>query len=263
VTVIVDDHARAAYDALAPGYDALTGWHDHAGWAALLESLALASGLRGRRLLDVACGTGNTMLPMLARGYAATGVDVSGAMLEEARRKLPAGTALHRADMRALPALGEYDLVWALGDALNYVDDRAGLVATFAGFRRNVAPGGVVVFDVNTLATFRTLYSSLLVVPAGGRVVLVDGRGRPDVASGGRSCAWIDRLERQASGWWTRTRSEHRHRHHPEAVLREALEEAGLACSSVHGTHPDGTAEPALDELRHAKAVYTAPASAP
>ena len=34
-------------------------------------------GLRGARLLDVACGTGNTMLPMLARGYEVTGVDIS------------------------------------------------------------------------------------------------------------------------------------------------------------------------------------------
>lgn len=60
------DHARTAYDALAPGYDTLTSGHDHDRWTEVLEQLVREAGLRGRRLLDVACGTGNTMLPMLA-----------------------------------------------------------------------------------------------------------------------------------------------------------------------------------------------------
>lgn len=258
MTVAAADHARAAYDALAPGYDTLTGWHDHAAWTGLLESVAAAAGLRGRRLLDVACGTGNTMLPMLERGYAVTGVDVSGAMLAEARRKLPPGTHLHRADMRELPRLGAFDLVWCLGDAVNYLQDPDELRKAFAGLRRNLAPQGVVVLDLNTLATFRTLYSSLLAVPTAGRIVVVEGRGRRDVASGGASSTWIDRLDRQPSGWWTRIRSEHHHRHHPEEVVDAALAAAGLRRRSLHGTDGAGALKAPLEELRHAKAVYVA-----
>lgn len=37
---LLRDHARAAYDALARGYDTLTSGHDHHGWTALLERLA-------------------------------------------------------------------------------------------------------------------------------------------------------------------------------------------------------------------------------
>src|SRR4051812_26297018 len=149
-----EDHARRAYDALAPGYDDLTRGHDHVAWTGLLEAHAIAAGLAGKRLLDVACGTGNTIVPMVERGYDVTGVDISAAMLAEAEGKLAGSARLALADMRALPQLGEFDLVWCLGDSLNYLNSEAELAAAFAGMRRNLAADGVVVFDVNTLATF-------------------------------------------------------------------------------------------------------------
>jgi predicted TPR repeat methyltransferase len=252
------DHARTAYDALAPGYDTLTAGHDHAGWTAILERLAKAAGLEGRRLLDVGCGTGNVMLPMLERGYTAAGVDVSPAMLAEADRKTGGRARLEVADARALPCLGAFDLISCLGDTLNYLQTPAELERAFEGFRRNLAPGGVVVFDLNTLRTFRALYSSLLVVPQTDRVVVVEGRGRADLPSGGAATARIDRLERGDDGWWRRTRTEHHHRHHPEDVVRRALARAGLTTHGVHGTRVTGEVETPLDDLAHDKAVYIA-----
>lgn len=263
MTALREDHAQLAYDALAPGYDALTASHDHGHWTRVLEGRAVEAGLRGHRLLDVACGTGNTLLPMLDRGYEVTGADVSDAMLAEAESKTAGRARLVSADMRALPTLGEFDLVWCLGDALNYLDAYDELVAAFSGFARNLAPGGVVVFDVNTLATFRVLYSSLLAVPAADRVVLVEGRGSRELPSGGAATAWIDRIERQESGWWTRTRSEHHHRHHPERTVRRALDEAGLRCAAVYGSRLTGAVQAPMDDLEHAKAVYTARHGAP
>jgi SAM-dependent methyltransferase len=258
VRALRNDHARRAYDALAPGYDDLTRGHDHARWTALLEARARDAGLRGSRLLDVACGTGNTLLPMLDRGYEATGVDISEAMLVEARRKTAGRARLVPGDMRDLPAIGEFDLVWCLGDALNYLDTQDELAAALAGFRLNLAPGGVVVFDVNTLGTFRTLYSSLLAVPGADRIVLLEGHGSRSLDPGGSAEVWIDRLEPQDTGWWERTRSKHHHRHHSDRAIRAALARAGLECRGTFGTQVTGVIEAPLDELRHAKAVYIA-----
>jgi ubiquinone/menaquinone biosynthesis C-methylase UbiE len=259
-----EDHAERAYDALAAGYDDLTRGHDHERWTALLESRARAAGLNGTRLLDVACGTGNAIVPMLARGYEVTGVDVSEAMLAEARSKTGGRARLLRADMRDLPVLGTaFDLVWCLGDAINYLDTPEELASTLAGFARNLAPGGIVVFDVNTLGTFRMLYSSLYAVPSENRVVLLEGRGSRELAPGGAAEAWIDLLEPERSGWWGRTRSEHHHRHHPVASVRSALADAGLAVCEIAGSHTSGVIEAPLDELRHAKAVYIARHRAP
>src|SRR5919108_6331240 len=216
---VPEDHARVAYDALAPAYDVLTGEHDHERWTGLVEERAHAVGLQGKRLLDVACGTGNTIVPMLARGYDVTGVDISAAMLEEAQRKTRGRARLEVADMRALPVLGQFDLVWSLHDSLNYLHARSELVSTLAGIRRNLAPGGIVVFDVNTLATFRRLASSILAVPRPDRIVLVEGRGEGDLRSGDAVMSGIDRLERGASGFWRRIRTDHHQRHHPELDL--------------------------------------------
>jgi SAM-dependent methyltransferase len=258
MTTPPEDHARRAYDALAPAYDLLTGGHDHERWTALVERCARDAGLVGTRLLDLACGTGNTLAPALARGYDVTGVDISAAMLAQARAKLGPAVPLRTADVRCLPALGEFDLIWCLGDALNYLADEDELVAAFTGMRRNLRREGVVVFDVNTLATFRQLYTSLLAVPTPDRVVVLEGRGAPDLASGGTATATIDRLEREPTGWWRRTRSEHHHHHHAEPTVRAALERAGLACERVLGTDTAGTLEEPLNELRHSKALYVA-----
>src|ERR671937_3292070 len=80
--------ALEAYERLAPVYDLLTAGYDHPTWLGELELLARAHGLSGRRLLDLACGTGKSFLPMLARGYSVSACDISPAMVEIAREKV-------------------------------------------------------------------------------------------------------------------------------------------------------------------------------
>ena len=249
---------RAAYDDLAPAYDFFTAGHDHTAWAILLEKLALGNGLTGRRLLDVGCGTGNALAPMLDRGYDAVGVDASPGMLDVAREKLGDDVELLVADMRSLPELGAFDLVWSVADAVNYLLSEHELVSAFEGFRRNLAPAGIVVFDVDTLCTFRRLYSSVMVVPGDDRTVIFEGRTGGAIDYGAIGEAWIDRLERRDAPWWNRVRTVHRQRHHPRATLESALGMAGLHCLAVWGTDGSGGVAQPLDELVHSKAVYIA-----
>src|SRR3954470_13629795 len=155
------DPIRQTWDTLAPAYDQLTAFHDHAAWAAQLEGLALDAGLTGRRLLDAGCGTGSSTEAMRALGYDVTGFDVSPEMLALAERRLGTDVPLHCHDMRALPRVGEFDVVWCVSDGLNFLLTDDDLADAFAGFRRNLRTGGLAVFDVDTLAAFRTLYSSL------------------------------------------------------------------------------------------------------
>ena len=104
---LLEDPALEAYEGLAPFYDQFTADYSYDNLLAELECLALDHGLAGRRLLDVGCGTGKSFLPMLARGYEVTGCDLSPAMVEQAREKLPPGLVeLFVADMRALPVAG-------------------------------------------------------------------------------------------------------------------------------------------------------------
>jgi ubiquinone/menaquinone biosynthesis C-methylase UbiE len=66
--------------------------------------LAEAGDLRGRRVLDVGCGTG-TLATWLVEHAAARvwGVDASGEMLDVARRKVPAAVGLKEGRAESLP----------------------------------------------------------------------------------------------------------------------------------------------------------------
>ena len=58
---------------------------------------------RGESLLEVGCGTGISLLPLLDRGVPLTGVDASPYMLDIARRYLTHRCELHRAQAEELP----------------------------------------------------------------------------------------------------------------------------------------------------------------
>src|SRR5687767_6382901 len=146
--------------------------HRNDEWTAMVLDAARAAGLRGNRLLDVACGTGESFMAMLSRGFEVTACDLAPAMAAIAAGKAAdRGARVSVQDMRELPRLGEFDLVWCLGDSLNYLRDADELEAALIGMRRNLAPDGVIAFDVNTLATFRRVYSSILVKPGSHDVI--------------------------------------------------------------------------------------------
>jgi SAM-dependent methyltransferase len=261
------DHALQAYEVFASFYDSFTAGHRNDEWTAMVLDAARAAGLRGKRLLDVACGTGESFVAMLERGFEVTACDVSPAMAAIAASKAGDRATVSVQDMRELPRLGEFDLVWCLGDSLNYMRDVGELEAALRGMRRNLAPDGIVAFDVNTLATFRRVYSSILVVPGERDVIVLHGHGRPDLEPGGTASVWIDHLTARdtdptSSGstggdGWERARSVHHHRHHPAAEIERALAAAGLETVARWGSSKRGLHD-FVDERSQIKTVYTA-----
>ena len=251
------DHTRAAYEQLAPFYDDFTAHHDYDAWTAQLEAIAVSCGLAGSRLLDVACGTGKSFLPFLARGWSVTGCDLSRRMVAIAEAKAP-GVPLTVCDMRALPVLGRFDLVACIDDGLNYLTTSTDLVRAFSGMRRNLAADGVAMFDVNTLATYRGFFASCAVARTDDRVFVWQGLTSADAAPGVLAEAAFTAFTRRAGDVWSRTDSSHRQRHHPPEVLAAALGSAGLEIVGAYGQGLDGKAVRAPDETRHTKVVYVA-----
>jgi SAM-dependent methyltransferase len=252
------DHALRAYEAMAPVYDAFTAHHRYDEWTATLERLATDAGLDGRRLLDVACGTGKSFLPFLDRGYEVSACDLSPAMVARAREKAAGRARVDVHDMRSLPRLGAFDLVCCLDDAINYLHDAGELRAALAAMAANLAPGGVLVFDANTLRTYRTFFASLTVVQGEGEVLVWEGMTPTDLPAGGLARARLDVLRSGADGMWSRVRSEHAQRHHDAATVRDALAAAGLPPALVRGMHLDGSLTDDVDEQDNTKAIYLA-----
>jgi SAM-dependent methyltransferase len=248
--------AEQAYEAIAPVYDDFTAHHDYELWLGNLLPKARGHGLSGRRLLDVGCGTGKSFLPMLARGWEVTACDISPSMLELARSKAGGAAQLSVADMRKLPKFGEFDLVWALDDAINYLLSAEELREALTGMRANLAPGGLLMFDVNTLHAYRTFFAEEQRVERRGRQLTWRGLGSVDTPAGSISEA---RFEIGAGEDGTGTEAHvHRQRHFPEAEVREQLTEAGLECLGVYGHGFDAVPKQPVEELVHSKAVYIA-----
>jgi SAM-dependent methyltransferase len=254
-------HALATYEVLAPYYDDFTAHHDYDRWTASLEALARSCGLSGRRLLDVACGTGKSFVPFLERGYDVVACDVSPAMVRVADAKAGGRARLEVCDMRELPVLGAFDLVACIDDAVNYLLTAEELAATFAGLARNLAPGGVVLFDANSVMAYGTFFASMSVLVGDERVLVWDGHAPADFAEGALAQATVEALNRRDDGTWWRERAVHHQRHHPRAEIEAALREAGLEAVAVRGMRLDGTVTDGFDELDNSKAVYVARAA--
>ncbi len=243
------DWAHRTYEAMAPVYDDFTGHYESEAWIADLVKVLERYGLTGRRLLDVGCGTGTSFLPMLEQGWEVTGCDISAAMLALAREKAGDPVRLAVADMLDLPKFGEFDLIWALDDAINYLLSPGELEQALAGMRANLAPSGLLLFDVNELQAYRTFFAETTVVKHGGRRLVWRGLASAE-APPGSICE--SRMEVAPGEVLT-----HRQRHFPEAEVLEALAGAGLECLDVYGHGLDGIPTQPL-EPTHTKAIYIA-----
>jgi ubiquinone/menaquinone biosynthesis C-methylase UbiE len=251
--------AEIAYEAIAPVYDDFTAHHNYDLWLGeLLPLLEKHVVPPGRRLLDVACGTGKSFLPMLGQGWEVTACDISASMVAIAREKVGDEVELQVADMRELPVFGEFDVVFCLDDAVNYLLDREELEQALNGMRRNLGPGGLLMFDVNTLESYQTFFAEEVVVERDGKRLIWKGLTSSDAPPGSIAEASFEVEPLEDSTAPPIPPELHRERHFPEAEVLEALERAGLECLDVYGHHHDAIPKQPLDEVKHSKAIYIA-----
>ncbi len=253
------DPALDAYAPFAAYYDRFTAGGDYDRWLAQIEQRALSCGLAGRRLLDIGCGTGKSFAPLLERGYAVSGCDLSLEMLTQALHKFAHQVEqLFVADMRNLPALGVFDLVTCIDDAVNYLLSEDDLVDAFRSVARVLSPSGIYAFDVNSLHTYRTAFAETYVNEDDGGLFCWRGEATAPVEPGDVASATIEAFLETDGGLWERVSSRHVQRHHPATTIHDALEAAGLECVGVAGQRPGGQLYDYVDEAEHIKVVYFA-----
>jgi ubiquinone/menaquinone biosynthesis C-methylase UbiE len=133
---------EGGYDLLAPKFDC-TPFRTPDGVLDATAGALRPLGPFGRGL-DVCCGTGAGMraLRSVCQGPV-TGVDFSTGMLAQARRAHPDARWV-RADARALPFAGAFDLVVSFGALGHFLP--AERPALFASVQRALRPGGVFAF---------------------------------------------------------------------------------------------------------------------
>jgi SAM-dependent methyltransferase len=196
------------------------------------------------------------VLTAVELGFEAVGCDASPGMAAVARTKLAGRAEVHVADMRGLPVYLSFDLVTCLDDALNHLPSAADFERALRSMRANLAPDGLLGFDVNTLTAYRETGDRI--VEDGERIVLWHGGPARLREPGGRAVVAMDVLSRRDDGLWRRTSASWGHWHYPLAAICVIVARAGLELLAVRGQRSGGRLEPEADEARHHKAVFLA-----
>jgi SAM-dependent methyltransferase len=111
--------------------------------------------------VDLACGTGTLALMMASRGWQVRGIDASRGMIDAGTRKAGAGGAsaiFQCQDMRDFILPDRVGLVTSFFDAVNHLHTLRDLRAFAHSAYRALRPGGLLIFDVNNEACYRTLW---------------------------------------------------------------------------------------------------------
>jgi SAM-dependent methyltransferase len=241
----------------APVYDAFTDHPAYPAWIRRAERLSRRHGLRGRRALDVGCGTGKSVLPLLELGYEVVGCDPSARMLAEAARKTGDRAAFVQAPAEELPALGRFDYVTCLNDVCNYIVDPDALAAAFERIAANLDAGGVLFFDANMPATYRGFFAATHWRETREGKFVWHGSDPGDFEHGGVVEATVE-IFRPDGPVWRHETSRHVQRHYDHETLTELLAAAGLRVEAVYGQTDPGLPEQPVEPDRHTKALYIA-----
>lgn len=147
------------YGSFAEVYDKLTKDIDYKKWADYIELLFATHGVSPKLVADLGCGTGSFCKIMMQRGYEMIGIDSSTEMLSMARQKIKGDILLINQDMCEFELYGTVDVFVSLLDSVNYLTDKRRLRKMFRLVQNYLNPGGLFIFDINTIYKFENVYS--------------------------------------------------------------------------------------------------------
>jgi ubiquinone/menaquinone biosynthesis C-methylase UbiE len=229
------------FTSLASVYDAVMQDVEYEEWCdfvlAVLEDLgfALPRTPSDLRVLDLACGTGNSTFPLWQRGFTVAGLDASEEMLAVARPKMP-GVPFYEGRFTSLDIGTEFGLVTCVFDSLNNLTDERDLLTTFGRVREHLAPEGWFVFDANTRNGVADLWDEGVF------------EGQVETVSGPVHYRWTHHYDPatelgHVTAYWSGPDGEHVERHsergYDAVQLARLLSEAGFSRCEFR-EYPDG-----------------------
>jgi SAM-dependent methyltransferase len=216
---------------VAPYYDQLMLGVPYRQWVDYIERILERHGGTARRVLDLACGTGQVGCEMIRRGYEVVGVDLAEPMTVACAGQTPPMPAAVMDAQRLGLRAESLDLVVSLYDSLNYILDPAGLQACFNEVYDALRPDGLLIFDLNTI---RALRIGLFTQNNLGSDELLQYAWTPEWDPQTRICTvtmWFNWLGEGGPRQFTEM---HYQRGYSTREVQEMLRIAGFAQSSVY-----------------------------
>ncbi len=223
----------ASYESFAQVYDTFMDNIPYDDWCEYLHGLLKQYGVTDGLILELGCGTGEMTERLAALGYDMIGVDNSAEMLEVAQEKkdVSGHDILYLLqDMREFELYGTVRAVVSVCDTINYVTDTEELVRVFSLVNNYLDPGGVFIFDLNTVGKYREL----------GESVIAENRDESSFIWEN----WYDEethineydltlFLRQKSGLYEKYEETHYQRAYEIGEIKDALARAGLKLEAV------------------------------
>lgn len=174
------------YTVFAQFYDTIMEEVPYHDWVDYLEKLFTIYGVQGKRVLDLACGTGSLSCILASRGYQVIGLDLSSTMLSMARKKGRGeeNPRYVQGDMRDFSLEENVHMVISTHDSLNYMHSEEDLFSVFSSVYRALYPKGLFIFDVNTIDGLKRM-----------------GSGTRLKEGDGFYCFWVDTYNHETCQW--------------------------------------------------------------
>ena len=149
--------AVEAYSGFAEVYDLFMDNVPYEEWSRYLIGVLKQYQITDGLILDLGCGTGKMTRLLAQAGYDMIGVDISEEMLGIARMQEAedSGILYLNQDMREFELYGTVRAVVSVCDSMNYITSEEELLTVFSLVNNYLDPGGIFIFDLNTLYKYR------------------------------------------------------------------------------------------------------------
>ncbi len=162
------------YSSFARVYDAFMEDVPYKKWCGMIVDELKKENITDGLLLDLGCGTGTFTRMLSGAGYDMIGVDGSQEMLMEAREKDADGDILYLCqDIREFELYGTVRAVISTCDTMNYLLTPEDFVQTVRLVNNYLDPGGLFLFDLNTLYKFRELMGNATFAESGADAAFI------------------------------------------------------------------------------------------
>jgi SAM-dependent methyltransferase len=121
-------------------------------WFDYIESIFEKENLKPKKVLEMACGSGNLTQYFCKKRYDTTAFDLSEDMLLLAREKIGRcpNLKLSHQNMIDFKYRQKFDSIIAVCDSINYIVEEEDLLKTFENVYNHLEEDGIFIFDVNT-----------------------------------------------------------------------------------------------------------------